>query len=339
MPRGRLLGRGAGSSVRGVVCGLLVWVLAASVLAVVAGPVDDAAAQTPAVEVVDVPHDWALIPDGVEVGDEFRLVFVTQQRRNARSSNIADYDSFVRTSAAGSSAHAALRAYSQHFKALGSTSSVHARDHLGMHPDNGDHQDVPVYWVDGPRAAAGNFAVFSSTRFGEHGIGWEADGRYASGAVVPSSGTSRRVWTGSRENGAGRGATGVFGQIGVGWGLAGRTPDHIHSGTSVVAAGTSYSLYGVSAVFRAVAGSLVSNLGQSDGGFLGLAPSDRAQAFSTGSNESGYSLGGVDVEFTALSDNQVFASKVTAAVWSDSGGAPGALVATLVNPAYQADDC
>ena len=81
--------------------------------------------------------------------------------------------------------------------------------------------------------------------------------------------------------------------------------------------------------------SLVSNLGQADGGFLGLVPSDRAQAFSTGSSESGYTLGGVDVEFTALSDNQVFASKMTAAIWSDSGGAPGELVATLTNPAYQ----
>ena len=80
---------------------------------------------------------------------------------------------------------------------------------------------------------------------------------------------------------------------------------------------------------------LVSNLGQADGGFLGLVPSDRAQAFSTGSNESGYTLGGVDVEFVALSDNQVFASKMTAAVHSDSGGAPGELVATLSNPAYQ----
>ncbi len=80
---------------------------------------------------------------------------------------------------------------------------------------------------------------------------------------------------------------------------------------------------------------LVSNLGQADGGFLGLVPSDRAQAFSTGSNESGYTLGGVDVEFTALSDSQVFASKMTAAVHSDSGGAPGSLVATLSNPAYQ----
>ncbi len=80
---------------------------------------------------------------------------------------------------------------------------------------------------------------------------------------------------------------------------------------------------------------LVSNLGEADGGFLGLVPSDRAQAFSTGSSESGYTLGGVDVEFTALSDSQVFASKMTAAVHSDSGGAPGELVATLSNPAYQ----
>ena len=289
------------------------------------------------VEVIDVPHDWALIPDGVEVGDEFRLVFVTQERRNATSSNIADYDAFVRTSAGSSSAHAALRAYSQHFKALGSTSSVHARDHLGMNPDNADHQDVPVYWVGGPRAAAGNFAVFTSTRFGDHGRGWESVGRYASGAVVPSSGTSRRVWTGSSENGAGRGTTGVFGQTGVGWGLAGQTDTHIHSGTNVVAAGTNYSLYGVSAVFRAVAGSLVSNLGQADGDSSSLVHFDYAQAFTSGGAAHGYALDGVDIEFARLSDSSVFSSsKLTVTVRADSDGSPGAVVATLTNPAYQA---
>ena len=333
--RRRLAGRGPGS-VRGAVCGLLAWGLVASLLAVVApvGVTSAGAQSPPAAEVVDVPHDWALIPDGVEAGDEFRLVFVTQERRNATSSNIADYDAFVRTSAGSSSALAALRAYAQHFKALGSTSAVHARDHLGMDPHNGDHQDVPVYWVGGPRAAPSNSVVFRVAGTARSSVGWESVGRYASGTVVPS-GTARRVWTGSRDDGTRRGPSAFLGAGSAGWAFAEQTVNHISYGSGVGSPNTNYSLYGMSAVFRAEAAPLVSNLGQSDGQFLSVAPSDRAQAFSTGSNATGYALGGVDVEFTALSDSAVFASKMTAAVWSDSGGAPGALVATLVNPAYQ----
>lgn len=307
--------------------------LFASVLVVVP-PFDGAAAQSPpAAEVIDVPHDWALIPDGVEAGDEFRLVFVTQEKRNARSSDIADYDAFVRTSAGSSSAHAALRAYAQHFKAVGSTSTVNARDHLGMDPNNGDHQDVPVYWVGGPRAAPGNSVVFKLTGNARSSVGWESVGRYASGAVVPS-GTARRVWTGSRDDGTRRGPGAFLGApTSAGWARAEQTSNHIIDG--VGSANTNYSLYGMSAVFRAEAAPLVSNLGQSDGQFLGVVPFDRAQAFSTGSNATGYTLGGVDVEFVALSDSAVFSSKMTATVRSDTGGSPGAVVETLTNPAYQ----
>ncbi len=81
---------------------------------------------------------------------------------------------------------------------------------------------------------------------------------------------------------------------------------------------------------------LVSNLGQADGTFLGLVPNDRAQAFTTGDNSTGYTLDSVDIEFTALSDAAIFSSKMTTAIHSDSSGAPGAAVATLTNPAYQA---
>ncbi len=81
---------------------------------------------------------------------------------------------------------------------------------------------------------------------------------------------------------------------------------------------------------------LVSNLGQADGGYLGLVPSDRAQAFTTGSNSTGYTLDSADVEFAALSDSEIFSTKLTAAIHSDSSGAPGTVVGTLTNPAYRA---
>ena len=84
-----------------------------------AGP---AAAQ----EVVDVPRGWSHKPSGLAVGTEFRLLFVTSTGRNASSSNIAHYNSFVQDRAAAG--HAAIRSFSSKFKVVGSTRSVDARD-------------------------------------------------------------------------------------------------------------------------------------------------------------------------------------------------------------------
>ena len=58
-----------------------------------AGP---AAAQ----EVVEVPRAYPLKPSAVNPGDSFRLLFVTSRTRNASSTNIADYNSFVQDRAA-----------------------------------------------------------------------------------------------------------------------------------------------------------------------------------------------------------------------------------------------
>ncbi len=244
--------------------GLLVLLLAAGLLAVVPAP-QPAAAQSDVSptgafvqsydsEVVVVPDDWELIPDGLGAGDEFRLVFVTQQRRNARSADIAVYDAFVQASAAGSSAHEELRAYAPLFKAAGSTSTVDARDHVGMDPHNGDHQDVPVYWVGGPRAAAGNSVVFRLTGASSFSVGWESVGRWASGAVVPV-GNARRVWTGTKIDGTRRGPGAFLGAAGrsAGLGRAETTFQHFASG-GPGNANTNYSLYGMSSVFRVAGG-------------------------------------------------------------------------------------
>ena len=47
-------------------------------------------------ELVTVPSNWSLIPDGFGPGKQFRLMFVTSEYRDATSSSIADYDAFVR---------------------------------------------------------------------------------------------------------------------------------------------------------------------------------------------------------------------------------------------------
>ncbi len=79
---------------------------------------------------------------------------------------------------------------------------------------------------------------------------------------------------------------------------------------------------------------LVSNLGQSDSDSIGMGLRDFYQAFTTGGNSTGYTLNSLDVEFARLFDSAIFSSKLTASINSDSGGAPGAIVGTLTNPAF-----
>ena len=59
---------------------------------------------------ITVPNEWALKPTGKSTGDKFRLLFVSSTKRNAASTNIADYNSFVQGRARAG--HSAIRTYS-----------------------------------------------------------------------------------------------------------------------------------------------------------------------------------------------------------------------------------
>ena len=109
-----------------------------------------------------VPHDWVLKPSGLNPGDEFRLLFVTADTRDATATDIGTYDSFVQSSVRGGhtgGAHQAVLSYASLFKAVGSTSTVDARTHLGMDPNVSGDADVAVYWLNGSQAAANNTRV------------------------------------------------------------------------------------------------------------------------------------------------------------------------------------
>jgi len=99
---------------------------------------------------VVVPADWALIPDGLDSGDRFRLLFRTTARRDATATDIAVYDRFVQGELRGGALAAELGPYVSGFRAVGSTGSVELRDHLGL--GSGDPwvwgSGVPVYWMD-----------------------------------------------------------------------------------------------------------------------------------------------------------------------------------------------
>jgi hypothetical protein len=83
-------------------------------------------------------------PSGLNPGDKFRFIFETSGTRNATSSDIADYNSFVNTQASG----ATYNGLTVNWAAIGSTATVNARDNVG-----GFGTLVPVYLVTGTKVA------------------------------------------------------------------------------------------------------------------------------------------------------------------------------------------
>ncbi len=132
----------------------------------------------------EVPHDWALKPSGLSAGDNFRLLFVTSTARNASSTDIATYNTFVQTRA--KAGHSAITdSCGNQFKVVGSTSAVDARDNTST---TGAGQ--AIYWLNGVKVAD-NYSDFY-------------DGNWDSYQGKNESGGSKGsifVWTGSNNNG------------------------------------------------------------------------------------------------------------------------------------------
>ena len=94
----------------------------------------------------EVLASWSLTPAGLAVGDQFRLIFLSSTKRNALSTDIADYNTFVQDRAAAG--HADIRAYSGGFGVIGCTAAVDARDNTAT-----TGTGVPIYWLDGAKVA------------------------------------------------------------------------------------------------------------------------------------------------------------------------------------------
>ena len=107
-----------------------------------------------------VPFDWGLIPDGLNPGEQFRLIFVSSTRRDATSDDIGDYNAFVQAAAAAG--HDDITDYSTTFTAVGSTAAVDARQNTSTRyggdttsntGDDAPGRGVPIYWLDGTQVA------------------------------------------------------------------------------------------------------------------------------------------------------------------------------------------
>jgi hypothetical protein len=99
-----------------------------------------------------------VVPPGLNPGDQYRLVFVTDGTRDATSSDINDYNTFVTNQVTGSAlatqlTTAGFTPSAITWKAIGSTDSVAARDNTGTNPSS---TGVPIYLIDGNRVANNN---------------------------------------------------------------------------------------------------------------------------------------------------------------------------------------
>ena len=64
--------------------------------------------------VPEVPADWSLVPSGLVVGDQFRLIFVSSTGRDASSESIDAYNTWIQSLAAAG--HADIQDYSSTFR-------------------------------------------------------------------------------------------------------------------------------------------------------------------------------------------------------------------------------
>ena len=190
-----------------------------------------------------VPTTWGLVPSGLGVGDSFRLLFIGTNGRDASSSDIAVYNTFIQNLAAAG--HADIQAHSATFRMLGSTEDVDARDNTGT-----TGAGVPIYWLGGAKVAD-DYADFYDGDWDE-----EATGRRETGASV-SIGTDWKIWTGSAEDGTEAmhtdGTSRALGNAGNQWVMQG-SPNGSNSAHGPIASNTASrttdrGLYGLSGVF------------------------------------------------------------------------------------------
>ena len=279
-----------------------------------------------------VPFDWPLKPLGLGAGETFRLLFMTEDHRDATAADIGVYDAHVREAARDG--HAAIRRYADHFRVVGSTAAVDARDHTRTNPNDAGHTDAPIYWLNGERVAANNAGFWSDT--------WEnwamADRRFESGERSTSNDWP---WTGTRTDGAKE-----ANPLGASNARRGRfsTTDADTGPISynTIASTQDHAFYGISPLFRveptpvnAPPGepAVMSNLGQADGAALTVTAAgtvrDRAQSFTTGRNGGHYRLNSVDVEFAEIGDSDA-ARDLRVQIWAGSGGSPGSTAADVL---------
>ena len=155
-------------------------------IAVTGAAVDDATMVVP--PPTEVPSTWSLIPSGLGVGDEFRLLFVSSTTRNATPTGISTYNTWIQNQAAAG--HTDIQDYSDTFRVVGSTAAVDARDNTRTTYTSSD-KGLPIYWLDGNNVADDYEDFYDG--------GWDDEANPTTEAGSSTSATS--IWTGSDDDG------------------------------------------------------------------------------------------------------------------------------------------
>ena len=125
-------------------------------------------------------------------GDTYRLVFVSSTRRNATSTNIADYNSHVQ-SAANTAGHGSVV-----WKAIASTADVNVRENTDTQDSD---TDAAFFLMNGSTIISNNIADMWDGHASAQAININESGDFATGHDGPWGGYAS-TWTGSNSNGA-----------------------------------------------------------------------------------------------------------------------------------------
>ena len=96
-----------------------------------------------------VPGNWELKPSALGAGDMFRILFLTHRTFAPTSSDIDDYNAYIRTQAL---IHRAIRPYASGFRVVGSTDDDDARENTST-TYTATAKGLPIYWLNGSKVA------------------------------------------------------------------------------------------------------------------------------------------------------------------------------------------
>ena len=269
---------------------------------------------------VEVETSEPFIFDGLELGDRFHFLVVTQPVQ-ALDTDIVEYADGVLSHLVSTPDRYRIGFYFGFFNPLVSTRYIDARVITNTTYTNED-KGLPIYWVGGAKAADDYEDFYDGD--------WDDESaRNARGEPVA---LPNGVWTGSTADGRelmDGGTSRALGESMAGYGAPGSTTTGegpIYSGST--AANTERKpIVGLSTVFRVVQTPLVSNVNQSLDGYDDRSAM-RSQAFTTGSNRHGYELSGV-----ALGKYYRETSFIEVSIYSvDANGHPDTRLFALGNP-------
>ena len=173
---------------------VITWTASASVFDSSAANCDSGTVCTTTVTIVDedtvfdLPGHWALKPDDVDPGEEFRLLFITSARVDATAPDMRVYNQFVQGLA--SNGHGDIQRLGLHFRAVGCTQAVDALTNANL-----GGTGVPIYYLNGGKMAD-DYADFLDGSWDTSSAG---SGREETGDAVTTA--NPIVWSGCDDNG------------------------------------------------------------------------------------------------------------------------------------------